>query len=365
MPGNLIGHHVEVRADRALVKVFFRGQLIKVHPRNAPGGRVTDAADLPSERTAYALRDIDHLKRLAAGHGPAVGAYAAALLDIPLPWTRMRQVYALLGLVKQWGPSAVDAACARALEAEAVNVSLIGRMLERATENDADRRAVAGQPHRGASPAMPSTSPSASSRPSTPLAATGERVAGGAISRRPSSRPCCDGSSSAAPRHPARAPGPGPHRGDGPRRVPGAGAGRRGHPPGTSSRHAPGPGRGARPDHVPGAWDDTAAVTYDRQTWAELCSLRFVDGGHNVVIMGPVGVGKTFLATALGHAAVRRRYSVHFERCRPHAAPAAGQPPRQQPRRRDAQAAAGRPARSSTTSPSSPSTPPTPPTSTS
>ena len=62
-------------------------------------------------------------------------------------------------------------------------------------------------------------------------------------------------------------------------------------------------------------WDDTSAVTYDRQAWAELCSLRFIDGGHNVVIMGPVGVGKTFLATALGHAAVRRRYSVHFERC--------------------------------------------------
>jgi DNA replication protein DnaC len=62
-------------------------------------------------------------------------------------------------------------------------------------------------------------------------------------------------------------------------------------------------------------WDDTAAVTYDRQIWAELCSLRFIDGAHNVVIMGPVGVGKTFLATALGHAGIRRRYSVHFERC--------------------------------------------------
>jgi DNA replication protein DnaC len=62
-------------------------------------------------------------------------------------------------------------------------------------------------------------------------------------------------------------------------------------------------------------WDDTAKVTYDRATWTELCSLRFIDGGHNAVIMGPVGVGKTFLATALGHAAVRRRYSVHFERC--------------------------------------------------
>jgi len=62
-------------------------------------------------------------------------------------------------------------------------------------------------------------------------------------------------------------------------------------------------------------WDDTANITYDRATWNELCSLRFVESGHNAVIMGPVGVGKTFLATALGHAAVRRRISVHFERC--------------------------------------------------
>jgi DNA replication protein DnaC len=61
-------------------------------------------------------------------------------------------------------------------------------------------------------------------------------------------------------------------------------------------------------------WDSTAAVTYDHAIFDELCSLRFVDAAHNVVLMGPVGVGKTFLATALGHAAVRRRYSVHFER---------------------------------------------------
>ena len=62
-------------------------------------------------------------------------------------------------------------------------------------------------------------------------------------------------------------------------------------------------------------WDDTAKVTYDRKVWRELTSLRFVESGHNALIMGPVGVGKTFLATALGHAAVRRRYTVHFERC--------------------------------------------------
>jgi DNA replication protein DnaC len=62
-------------------------------------------------------------------------------------------------------------------------------------------------------------------------------------------------------------------------------------------------------------WDPTAKVHYDKGIWHELCSLRFVDGAHNAVIMGPVGVGKTFLATALGHAGIRRRYSVHFERC--------------------------------------------------
>jgi hypothetical protein len=135
IPGNLIGSVVDARADAVLVKVFFRGQLVKVHPRQPPGGRSTDPDDLPSEKTVYAMRDVERLQAMAAAHGPAVGTYARALLDIPLPWTKMRQVYALLGLVKKWGPNRVDAACARALEAEAISVSLIGRMLERATEN--------------------------------------------------------------------------------------------------------------------------------------------------------------------------------------------------------------------------------------
>jgi DNA replication protein DnaC len=62
------------------------------------------------------------------------------------------------------------------------------------------------------------------------------------------------------------------------------------------------------------AWDDTAAVSYDHQLWAELTSLRFLADAYNVLIMGPVGVGKTFLANALGHIAVRRHHSVHTER---------------------------------------------------
>lgn len=62
------------------------------------------------------------------------------------------------------------------------------------------------------------------------------------------------------------------------------------------------------------AWDESAQITYDREIWSELVSLRFVEHARNGFILGPVGVGKTFLATALGHIACRRRISVHFER---------------------------------------------------
>ena len=59
-------------------------------------------------------------------------------------------------------------------------------------------------------------------------------------------------------------------------------------------------------------WDPTAAVRYDHQLWNELTSLRFLDGPHGAVLPGPVGVGKTHLACALGHIAIRRRRTVHM-----------------------------------------------------
>jgi hypothetical protein len=142
----LIGERVTVRVDSRLVKVLFRGQVVRIHPKQAPGGRSTDETDLPSEVTVYAMRDLDKLQRMAARHGDAIGTYATALLDIPLPWTKMRQVYRLLGLVKKYGPEPVNQACVRALECEAVDVGLIARIVARAAETDpppTDRTVVA------------------------------------------------------------------------------------------------------------------------------------------------------------------------------------------------------------------------------
>lgn len=44
----------------------------------------------------------------------------------------------------------------------------------------------------------------------------------------------------------------------------------------------------------------------------DLASLRFLEAGESVILHGPVGVGKTMVAQALGHQACRRGHSVAF-----------------------------------------------------
>jgi DNA replication protein DnaC len=61
-------------------------------------------------------------------------------------------------------------------------------------------------------------------------------------------------------------------------------------------------------------WDTTAAVRFDQQLWNELVCLRFIEANHGALVLGPVGVGKTHLATSLGHVAVRRRVGVLMTR---------------------------------------------------
>lgn len=57
-------------------------------------------------------------------------------------------------------------------------------------------------------------------------------------------------------------------------------------------------------------WDATAKVSYDQALLNELVSLRFIEAHAHIAIVGPCGVGKTFLAHALGHVACRRGHSV-------------------------------------------------------
>lgn len=133
LPRQYVGRNLRARADRSTVRFYDGAQLVKTHARKPAGGRSTDRADFPAEKSVYALRDVAFLEREAARHGDAIGRYAHALLDVPLPWTRMRRVYALLGLVKRYGPERVEDACRIALEVDLLDVTRLRRMLALAT----------------------------------------------------------------------------------------------------------------------------------------------------------------------------------------------------------------------------------------
>ena len=84
-----------------------------------------------------------------------------ALLDGPLPWTRMRRVYALLGLARRYGSGRVNEACALALVVGMLDVHRLQRMLVLAvaapppTPAARAARSVALSPARHAVPARP------------------------------------------------------------------------------------------------------------------------------------------------------------------------------------------------------------------
>jgi transposase len=132
LPTRYIGATVRVRADRFLVRVFLNGELIKTHPRKAPGERSTDASDYPPGRSEYALRRVEDFVAKGRLQGAYVGIYIERMLDRALPWTKMRQAHQLLRLCKKYGAERVDALCKSSLEFDVVDVPRIERMLKAA-----------------------------------------------------------------------------------------------------------------------------------------------------------------------------------------------------------------------------------------
>lgn len=58
--------------------------------------------------------------------------------------------------------------------------------------------------------------------------------------------------------------------------------------------------------------DFAAKRNITREQIKELYSLRWLEESRPLMIVGPTGVGKTFMAQALGHHACKRRYSTLF-----------------------------------------------------
>ena len=59
-------------------------------------------------------------------------------------------------------------------------------------------------------------------------------------------------------------------------------------------------------------FDWSASITMDRRLLDAAFSLEFLARREHVLLVGPAGVGKSFLAQALGHSAVRAGHTVRF-----------------------------------------------------
>jgi hypothetical protein len=130
------GTRLEVRADQQLVRLYRRGELVKTHARQPKGGRATDPADYPPERTTYALRAPERVIRAAEELGPHIGEFATQLLAGRFPWAKLRQGQKLLRLAERYTAPRLDAACARALTVELLDVTRLERILKLALEQE-------------------------------------------------------------------------------------------------------------------------------------------------------------------------------------------------------------------------------------
>ncbi len=128
VPYQHVGSTVEVRVTTAHVEVLLRDQRVALHRRVSPSQRfVTDPAHMPEHHRAY--RDPKIMQR-AAG----IGANTAALLDALFakrrhPEQAIRSAQGILGLVRDHSQAALESACARALELDAIGYQSVRDLL--------------------------------------------------------------------------------------------------------------------------------------------------------------------------------------------------------------------------------------------
>ena len=123
---------VDARIDSQSVRIYQNNKLLITHDRQPPGGRSTGNNVYPPSKEAWALRSVDKVKAEATAHGTHVSKLVNQLLGGPLPWSSIRQAYALLRLCSRYGAARVDELCARALAFDVTDVRRIERLLKSA-----------------------------------------------------------------------------------------------------------------------------------------------------------------------------------------------------------------------------------------
>jgi len=134
IPTKFIGKSMEVKGDSALVKIYYKGSVIKIHKRAAPGKRSTDFDDYPAELTPYALRNPKY--QISEGYKRAkeIGAFIEEILTGPYPWHRLRSAQKILRLSDKYGAGRMSAAIAKANYYSVYDIRRIENMLKNEVE---------------------------------------------------------------------------------------------------------------------------------------------------------------------------------------------------------------------------------------
>lgn len=130
VPTRHVGKQVDICGDSKLVRIYVKGELVKTHPRQPPGGRSIDHGDYPQHKQGYTMRDPDRMVADARARGEHVGMFMERLLEGDFPWAKLRQAQALLRLSSKYGNHRLDSACRRALAFEVINVKKVERIIK-------------------------------------------------------------------------------------------------------------------------------------------------------------------------------------------------------------------------------------------
>ena len=136
LPTKYIGKNVDVRGDSALVRIYYKDELVKTHPRMPQGKRSTDFGDYPVELTPYTLRNADYQIAQGTKRHPAIGEYISFLLSGSYPWHRLRSAQGLLRIADKYGNERTAAACTKAAKYGIYDIRRIERMLRNGVESD-------------------------------------------------------------------------------------------------------------------------------------------------------------------------------------------------------------------------------------
>lgn len=136
LPTRYISKSVDVRGDSALVKIYHKGSLIKVHKTVEAGKRSTDFDDYPEELTPYTLRNPKYQIEEGYKKSDAIGAFIKEILSGPYPWHRLRSAQKILRLADRYGTDRTSAALAKAKAYSIYDIRRIENILKNGVEND-------------------------------------------------------------------------------------------------------------------------------------------------------------------------------------------------------------------------------------